>query len=125
MRPFAPLAAALMLAAPAAAQTDQQTAAPPDRHTLSLAAGYKAAFLCSGMFNGGLDQETVAADDLTRIEFPAAQPVSALRDGRDLVLRFGRAAPSDLSRLTVSPLPTCAPYRMLAVRGAVTRGSQA
>ncbi len=43
------------------------------------------------------------AREITRIEFPAAQPVSALREGADLVLRFGRVAASDLTRLTVSP----------------------
>ena len=36
----------------------------PDRARLSLAAGYKAAFLCSGLFNAGLDGGTRRAIDL-------------------------------------------------------------
>lgn len=48
------------------------------RARLSLAAGYKAAFLCSGMFNGGLDEATVAADDLTRIYEELREPVARL-----------------------------------------------
>ncbi|WP_374274298.1 serine hydrolase domain-containing protein [Brevundimonas sp.] len=99
MRPFAPLAAAMMLAAPAAAQTDQQTAAPPDRHTLSLAAGYKAAFLCSGLFNAGLDRETVAEDDLTRIYVELRQPVQDLpavidREARTVSVAFAEDFPA-------------------------------
>ena len=50
----------------------------PDRARLSLAAGYKAAFLCSGMFNGGLDEATVASDDLTRIYQELRAPVAEL-----------------------------------------------
>ena len=50
----------------------------PDRARLSLAAGYKAAFLCSGLFNGGLDEATVAADDLTRIYEELREPVAEL-----------------------------------------------
>lgn len=38
-----------------------------DPHTRALAAGYKAAFLCSGVFNAGQTEAQVAADDLEGI----------------------------------------------------------
>ncbi|HKZ72933.1 MAG TPA: serine hydrolase [Steroidobacteraceae bacterium] len=49
-----------LLAASAGAQTESQ-------HTRALAAGYKAAFLCSGIFNAGQTEAQIAADDLTGI----------------------------------------------------------
>jgi CubicO group peptidase (beta-lactamase class C family) len=54
------------------------TAAPPahaaaeDPHVHALAAGYKAAFLCSGLFNAGQTEAQVAADDLEGI-YPGYQ----------------------------------------------------
>ena len=48
-----------MLATPAAAQDN-------DRYTRALAAGYKAAFLCSDLFNAGQTVEQVERDDLQR-----------------------------------------------------------
>ena len=45
------LAAAIVAASPAAAE---------DAHDRALAAGYKAAFLCSGLFNAGQTPEQVA-----------------------------------------------------------------
>lgn len=74
MRRLAPLAFALTigLAASAAGQD------APDRHRLSLAAGYKAAFLCSDLFTAGLSPEQVAADDLSRIYVELRQPVAEL-----------------------------------------------
>ena len=45
---------ALALAAPA-------QAAMPDARTLALAAGWKALFLCSGLFVAGLDKASVEA----------------------------------------------------------------
>src|SRR5688572_24359866 len=55
------IAAALLvvglLATPAAAQ---------DRYTRALAAGYKASFLCSDLFNAGQSVDQVEADDLKR-----------------------------------------------------------
>lgn len=36
-------------------------------HTLALAAGYKAAFLCSGLYDAGEPQSEIAADDLEGI----------------------------------------------------------
>lgn len=61
MKPI--LIAAALLAAPVAAQT----AAPADPHRLALAAGYKAAFLCSGRWNAGQDEAAITRDDLTGI----------------------------------------------------------
>ncbi|RAK58743.1 serine hydrolase [Phenylobacterium hankyongense] len=54
-------AAALLAAAPLLA------AAAPEPHARALAAGYKAAFLCSGIFNAGQSEAQVAADDLEGI----------------------------------------------------------
>jgi CubicO group peptidase (beta-lactamase class C family) len=48
-----------LLAAPAAAQ-DQA------RYARALAAGYKASFLCSDIFNGGMTEAQVEQDDLQR-----------------------------------------------------------
>ena len=53
-------AATLIVAAPAAAQQSS----PP--YVRALAAGYKAAFLCSGILNGGQSEEQVERDDLKR-----------------------------------------------------------
>jgi CubicO group peptidase (beta-lactamase class C family) len=55
-------ALALLLAAPAAAQHPE---AP--RYDRALAAGYKAQFLCSGLWNGGKSVEQIEADELTGI----------------------------------------------------------
>jgi CubicO group peptidase (beta-lactamase class C family) len=41
--------------------------AQEDPHARALAAGYKAAFVCSGVFNAGQTPEQVAADDLDGI----------------------------------------------------------
>src|SRR5580698_548364 len=38
-----------------------------DPHVRALAAGYKAAFVCSGVFNAGQTPEQIAADDLEGI----------------------------------------------------------
>ncbi|WP_293349205.1 serine hydrolase [Phenylobacterium sp.] len=54
------LTAALVLAASSASAAD-------DPHNRALAAGYKAAFLCSGIFNAGQSEAQVAADDLEGI----------------------------------------------------------
>lgn len=59
---------AALLAAPAAAA--------PTPHQRALAAGYKAAFLCSGRWNAGQTPEQIAADDLTGI-YPDYQTLMA------------------------------------------------
>ena len=56
------LLAAMVLAAPALAQVPQV-----EPHRLALAAGYKAAFLCSGRWNAGQDEASITRDDLTGI----------------------------------------------------------
>jgi CubicO group peptidase (beta-lactamase class C family) len=60
------LLALAVLAAPAAAAEDP--------HRLALAAGYKAAFLCSGRWNAGQDDASITRDDLTGI-YPDYQPL--------------------------------------------------
>ncbi len=63
------LLAGLIAAAPVAAQT-------ADPHRLALAAGYKAAFLCSGRWNAGQDEASITRDDLTGI-YGEYQPLVA------------------------------------------------
>ena len=53
------LAAASLLPAAALAQQDRPA------YVRALAAGYKASFVCSNLFNGGLSEAQTAADDLT------------------------------------------------------------
>jgi len=62
------LLAALLLAAPASAQVDRP------EYLQALAAGYKAAFLCSDIFNAGQTEAQVAKDDLQRI-YPEIEPI--------------------------------------------------
>lgn len=66
------LAACLLFAAPAAAQT------PPDLARLSIAAGYKAAFTCSNVFNAVRSVEASDADDLAHIYPDLREAVAAL-----------------------------------------------
>lgn len=54
-------AIALLLAAPAAAQET------PSDYDRALAAGYRAQFLCSGLWNGGKTIEAIERDELTGI----------------------------------------------------------
>jgi len=61
----------LALCIPAPAQ-----AAEPTPYQRALAAGYKAAFLCSGIFNAGRTQAQVEALELTGI-YPEYQPLIA------------------------------------------------
>ena len=58
----------MLLAAPASAQGDRP------EYVRALAAGYKASFLCSGIFNAGQTEEQVAKDDLKRI-YPEIEPL--------------------------------------------------
>jgi CubicO group peptidase (beta-lactamase class C family) len=57
-----------LLAAPVAAQS------APDPHLLALAAGYKAAFTCSGRWNARQDEASITRNDLTGI-YPQYQPL--------------------------------------------------
>jgi len=62
MRPLLPLAALAFLAAPALAQDKA-----PTPHLRALAAGYKASFLCSNLFNAGISERQVERDDLSNV----------------------------------------------------------
>lgn len=64
------LIAAFLLAAPASAQVDRP------EYLRALAAGYKASFLCSDLFNAGQTEAQVARDDLQRI-YPELEPLVA------------------------------------------------
>lgn len=68
MRRFLALPAVIALAAPAVAQSPQSVRTD-DRanYVRAIAAGYKAAFLCSGVFNAGRTERQVEALDLRGI----------------------------------------------------------
>lgn len=68
------LLGALLLAAPVAAQSDKE----PDDYTRALAAGYKAQFICSGLWNGGKSLADIKADELTGIYSHIAEIVPTL-----------------------------------------------
>ena len=59
----------LALSAPAAAQSQDQA-----RYQRALAAGYKASFLCSDIFNAGMTEAQVERDDLQRA-YPELEPL--------------------------------------------------
>ena len=86
------LLAAVLLAAPAAAQVDSP------RYVRALAAGYKAAFLCSDIFNAGMTEAQVEADDLKR-NYPEYVPIMAElkaqvdRQGRTVSVAFDDKLP--------------------------------
>ena len=61
----------LALAAPAAAQNQDQA-----RYQRALAAGFKASFLCSDIFNAGMTEAQVERDDLQRV-YPELEPLMA------------------------------------------------
>ncbi|MBC2777540.1 serine hydrolase domain-containing protein [Parasphingopyxis marina] len=74
----------------------QQTDVSP--HDRALAAGYVAAFTCSGVFNAGQTEAEVAADDLTRI-YPSYRPLiddvamTVDRERRRVLVRFSDDLP--------------------------------
>jgi CubicO group peptidase (beta-lactamase class C family) len=73
-------------------------AAEPTPRTLALAAGYKAAFLCSGIFNAGQTEAQVTADDLNGIyrEYQphiAALPATIDRAQRQVSVSFDPRLP--------------------------------
>ena len=63
----------LLVAVPALA-----SAQDTERHQAALVAGYKASFLCSGLFIAGVSQAQVEADDLTRIYPEYREPITRL-----------------------------------------------
>jgi CubicO group peptidase (beta-lactamase class C family) len=104
------LLAALLLAS-AAGGLPAAPAAAADPHALALAAGYKAAFLCSGIFNAGQSEAQVTADDLNGV-YPEVQPLLADlpavvdRDAHSVSVKFDAALPP---RIAVwRPLLGCA-----------------
>jgi CubicO group peptidase (beta-lactamase class C family) len=85
--------------------------APADPHRLALAAGYKAAFLCSGRWNAGQDEAAITRDDLTGIYREYQPLVNALpavidEQQRTVSVRFSQTMPP---RIAVwRPLLGCA-----------------
>ncbi|MGA0608166.1 serine hydrolase domain-containing protein [Phenylobacterium sp. VNQ135] len=120
------LIAAVLAAAPVAAPSSvraQTAPAPPDAHVRALAAGYKAAFLCSNLFNAGMSPEQVAKDDLEGI-YPDYQqlvrdlPAEIDRDARRVSVRFDERLPPRIAawrpNLGCSQLPVGAPADLAA-----------
>lgn len=64
---------AIVLAAAAAAPSAAQNA-DQARYVRAIAAGYKASFLCSDIFNAGISEAVVEQDDLHRI-YPELEPL--------------------------------------------------
>lgn len=91
------LIAALVLAVPQLAE------AAEDPHVRALAAGYKAAFLCSGVFNAGQNPEQIAADDLEGI-YPEYQeiirtlPAQIDRDAKRVSVAFDAKLPPRIAQ---------------------------
>lgn len=104
MIPTRAFLALLVLSAPA-------MAAEPSQRTLALTAGYKAAFLCSGIFTAGQTEAQVIADDLTGI-YPDYQPhIAALpavidRENRTVSVSFDAKLPPRIAAWR--PLLGCA-----------------
>jgi CubicO group peptidase (beta-lactamase class C family) len=75
-------------------------AAEPTTYQRALAAGYKAAFLCSGMFNAGRTREQIEALELTGI-YPDYQPLMATLpaqvNGRQVSVSFDAELPPRVS----------------------------
>jgi CubicO group peptidase (beta-lactamase class C family) len=92
-----------LLAAPAAAAEDP--------HKLALAAGYKAAFLCSGRWTAGQDVASITRDDLTGIyreyqDSVATLPATIDEVSRTVSVKFANNMPP---RIAVwRPLLGCA-----------------
>lgn len=85
------VAAVLAVAASGAQAAD-------DPHTRALAAGYKAAFLCSGVFNAGRPEAEIAADDLEGIypdyqELVRTLPATVDRQAKTVSVAFDPKLP--------------------------------
>lgn len=113
------LAATLLLAAPAAAQS-------PTPYQHAVAAGYKAAFLCSGLFNAGRSEAQVKADELQGI-YPEYDPIVPTlpatidRAGRAVTVAFDAKLPPRRSEwhkgtgCTTMPIGSPAPIKAPAI----------
>ena len=118
MRILLPFAALALLATPASAQDK-----PPSLHVRALAAGYKAAFLCSGLFNAGQTEAQVEADDLTGA-YPELRPLlpaltaTVDRDAKTVSVPFADNMPPRIAawrpHLGCAQLPTGADPRAVA-----------
>ena len=104
--------------------------AAPAPHTLALAAGYKAAFLCSGMFDAGESEATATADDLEGIypEFQEAVrtlPAKIDREARTVSVAFDDRLPPRIAAwrpgLGCAQLPIGAGPEAIAARGCCYR----
>lgn len=107
----------LIAAAPLAAH------AADDPHTRALAAGYKAAFLCSGVFDAGRPEAEIAADDLEGIylEYQAlvrALPATVDRRAKTVSVAFDERLPPRIAAwrpyLGCAQLPIGAPVSAAA-----------
>lgn len=110
-------AAALVALGPASAQMTRS------EHVRSIAAGYKAAFLCSDLFNGGMSEAQVEADDLrgTYSEYVplfASLPAEIDRANRIVSVRFSDTLPPRVAAwrpvLGCAQLPAGAPREQAA-----------
>lgn len=84
------LSLALLLAVPAAAQQVAPAPTSATPYARAIAAGYKAAMLCSGIFNAGRTERQVEADELAGIypEYQAIVPtLAATIDREDRAVR--------------------------------------
>lgn len=98
-------------------------AAEPDARTRALAAGYKAAFLCSGTFNAGQAEARIAADDLSGI-YPdyqalvASLPATIDRTAKTVSVAFDPSLPPRVAAwrplLGCAQLPIGAPASVVA-----------
>lgn len=92
--------------------------AAEDAHLRALAAGYKAAFLCSGVFNAGRPEAEIAADDLEGIysQYQAlvrTLPATVDRQARTVSVAFDDKLPPRIAawrpNLGCAQLPIGAP----------------
>ena len=64
-----------------------------------------AAPVSAGAHAGALEVRVGSGPGFSRIEFHGAQPLSARREGAEVVLRFGAIGSPDIARLRVDPPP--------------------
>ncbi len=93
----AAIALTVLLAAPATAQQDRVD------YRRALAAGYKASFLCSDLFNAGLSPDVVEQDDLQRT-YPELEPLfddlpaEIDRANRRVMVRYAENMPARVAQ---------------------------
>lgn len=119
MKSFVAFAFLIAAALPAAAFGQQDRPA----YTRAIAAGYKASFVCSNLFNGGLSEAQTAADDLTGT-YDSVTPLLATlearidREARTVSVAYDPAMPPRLAAwrptLGCTTLPIGAPADAIA-----------